>query len=205
MRSTRGSRSALALRGRVRRRDAVPSAPPRPRDAPACPALTNERFCAQHRKERQWAEDRHRGSSTARGYGNRWRARHWPSWSGIRSAGPASGPGALPRDRGRSHPTAQGRSTTVLGPKQLAADLQVVPFDQDRTRGRPPGVGGLDPRNRLRRDRCASTAYVPALLRKLFSALLQEMAVFDRDNRDLEAMTRGQKAAFNEDRKGIAP
>ncbi len=44
----------------------MPIAPPRPCNHPGCPALTGERFCEAHRKQRQKAYHRSRDTSAQR-------------------------------------------------------------------------------------------------------------------------------------------
>ena len=51
----------------------MPFAPPTPCSEPGCPALTHDRFCPGHKRQRQQRYDKARGSSSARGYGRRWR------------------------------------------------------------------------------------------------------------------------------------
>lgn len=50
----------------------MPMAPPRPCNAPGCAALTQDRFCPDHARERERAEDRARGTARGRGYDTRW-------------------------------------------------------------------------------------------------------------------------------------
>ncbi len=44
----------------------MPIAPPRPCNHPGCPALTRDRFCEAHRKQRQKAYHRSRDTSAQR-------------------------------------------------------------------------------------------------------------------------------------------
>ena len=52
----------------------MPQRLPRPCNYPGCPALTNKRFCNQHRKN----HERQRGSSTERGYDFQWQLSYYP-------------------------------------------------------------------------------------------------------------------------------
>ena len=40
---------------------------------PGCPGLTQERFCAKHKRAESRRYDQERGSAAKRGYGRRWR------------------------------------------------------------------------------------------------------------------------------------
>jgi 5-methylcytosine-specific restriction enzyme A len=51
----------------------MPTKPAHPCNAPSCPALTHERFCPAHTRERRRRFDAKRGNTTERGYGARWR------------------------------------------------------------------------------------------------------------------------------------
>jgi 5-methylcytosine-specific restriction protein A len=53
----------------------MPRKSPKPCRHPGCPALVydGERFCEEHRKQRQKEHDARRGSAASRGYGHRWR------------------------------------------------------------------------------------------------------------------------------------
>lgn len=50
----------------------VPAKAKKPCSVPACPNLTNERYCANH-SDRGKQQDRQRGTSAERGYGSAWR------------------------------------------------------------------------------------------------------------------------------------
>ncbi|TQR29405.1 HNH endonuclease [Brevibacillus brevis] len=47
--------------------------PNKPCSKPGCPALTRERYCQKHTEEQVKTYNRHRGSSSERGYDARWR------------------------------------------------------------------------------------------------------------------------------------
>lgn len=51
----------------------MPMMPPKPCAWPGCGVLTNERYCAEHRKQKRREDDARRGSAAARGYGPEWR------------------------------------------------------------------------------------------------------------------------------------
>lgn len=52
----------------------MPRKPKRPCSYPGCPALTEDRYCLEHKKKLDMAYNRQRGSSTQQGYNARWRA-----------------------------------------------------------------------------------------------------------------------------------
>ncbi|WP_158738638.1 HNH endonuclease signature motif containing protein [Alteribacillus sp. YIM 98480] len=51
----------------------MPVKPKRPCNRTGCNTLTTERFCREHQQIYRAEQDKHRGSSTQRGYDARWR------------------------------------------------------------------------------------------------------------------------------------
>lgn len=51
----------------------MPSKPYKPCGSHGCPELTQERYCSQHKKQRQQQQDQRRGTAAQRGYNARWR------------------------------------------------------------------------------------------------------------------------------------
>jgi 5-methylcytosine-specific restriction protein A len=50
----------------------MPNRLKRPCNHPGCPALTNDRYCEQHRKQERRRHDEHRGTRQDRGYTAQW-------------------------------------------------------------------------------------------------------------------------------------
>ena len=51
----------------------MPSKPPSTCNHHGCNRLTNQRYCAEHKKQVQQRQDKERGTAAQRGYGSQWR------------------------------------------------------------------------------------------------------------------------------------